>query len=385
MYKVIVMISCKQQYFDSLLQSVRQCDLCVRMNGRRKVLSSENGSLDTKVLFIAEAPGRLGAECTGIPLYGDKSGDNFETLLSNIGWKRSDVFITNAILCNPQDNVGNNATPEKQEILNCNYYLKMVIELIDPDVIVTIGAKALDALSLIYPHKITLKSGVAQPYSWNGRILFPLYHTGPRAMIHRSFIQQRADFIALSHIVHPCEGLKRIKAKHSQQGSKAPKQTTPKLIDMIGTILNELSEISFFKMTKLLYLADYHYYEKSGHTISGGIYLRMQEGPWIPYLKEISKAYDGELFHTHFLNKKPYWISCGTAYSPQDLTSEEINFIQMLCEKYRNHSDAQIKTAVYLTKPMRYILRQEKQGRQMTKIPVLYQDKTVQDMDACNS
>lgn len=111
----------------------------------------------------------------------------------------------------------------------------------------------------------------------------------------------------------------------------------------------------------------------------------MQEGPWIPYLKEISKAYDGELFHTHFLNKKPYWISCGTAYSPQDLTSEEINFIQMLCEKYRNHSDAQIKTAVYLTKPMRYILRQEKQGRQMTKIPVLYQDKTVQDMDACNS
>lgn len=384
MHKVIVMVFCKQQCFDSLLQSVHQCNLCARMNGRKKVLSSENGSLDTKVLFIAEAPGRLGAECTGIPLYGDKSGDNFETLLSNIGWKRSDVFITNAILCNPQDNVGNNATPEKQEILNCNYYLKMVIELIDPDVIVTIGAKALDALNLICPHKITLKSGVAQPYRWNGRTLFPLYHTGPRAMIHRSFIQQRADFIALSHIVHPCEGLKTNKAKQSRQSNKIPEQATPKLIDMIGTILNELTDISFFKMTKLLYLTDYNYYEKSGHTISGGIYLRMQEGPWIPYLKEISKAYDGKLFYTRFLNKKPYWTSCGNTYSPQNLTPEETSFIQILCEKYRNHSDAQIKTAVYFTKPMRYILRQEKQGRQMTKVPVLYHDKTVQDMDTYN-
>ena len=153
---------------------------------------------------------------------------------------------------------------------------------------------------------------------------------------------------------------------------------------MIGTILNELTDISFFKMTKLLYLADYQYYEKSGHTISGGIYLRMQEGPWIPYLKEISKAYDGKLFYTRFLNKKPYWTSCGNTYSPQNLTPEETSFIQILCEKYRNHSDAQIKTAVYFTKPMRYILRQEKQGRQMTKVPVLYHDKTVQDMDTYN-
>ena len=383
MYKVIMMMFCKQQYFNSLLQSVHQCDLCIRMDGRKKVLSSENGSLDTKVLFIAEAPGRLGAECTGIPLYGDKSGDNFETLLSNIGWKRSDVFITNAILCNPQDSAGNNATPEKQEILNCNYYLKMTIELINPDVIVTIGAKALDALNLICPHKIALRSGVAKPYSWNGRTLFPLYHTGPRAMIHRSFIQQRADFIALSHVVHPREGLKTAKTAHSQ-GNELPKQVTPKLIDIIGTILNDLTRVSFFKMTKLLYLTDYCYYEKFGYTLSGGIYLRMQEGPWIPYLKDISKTYDGELFRTQFYNKKPFWISCGNAYSPQNLTQEEICFIQEMCQKYGDYSDAQIKTAVYLTSPMRYILKQEKQGRQMTKVPVLYQNKTVQDMDAVN-
>jgi DNA polymerase len=73
------------------------------MCNRRKVLSANNGNLNSKVVFIAEAPGRLGAECTGIPLYGDKTGENFEMLLGNIGWKREDVFITNSILCNPQD------------------------------------------------------------------------------------------------------------------------------------------------------------------------------------------------------------------------------------------------------------------------------------------
>lgn len=375
-----MMMFCKQQCFNTLLQSVHQCNLCVRMDGRKKVLSAENGSLDTKVLFIAEAPGRLGAECTGIPLYGDRSGDNFETLLSNIGWKRSDVFITNAILCNPQDSDGNNATPEKQEILNCNYYLKMIIELVNPDVIVTIGAKALDALNLICPHKVTLKGGVAKPCNWNGRTLFPLYHTGPRAMIHRSFIQQRADFIALSHIVSPRDGLKRGK-KTSYAISKLPREAIPKLIDIVSTILDELGNLSFFKMTKLLYLTDFCYYEKNGHTISGGIYLRMQEGPWIPYLKDISKAYDGKLFYTRFINKKPFLFLCKSNYLPQNLDPEEISFIKEICQKYRDYSDAQIKTAVYLTKPMRYILRQEKEGRQMIKVPVLYQNKTVQDMD----
>ena len=48
------------------------------MECRRKVFSEANGNIDSKALFIAEAPGRLGADKTGIPLYGDRTGDNFE-------------------------------------------------------------------------------------------------------------------------------------------------------------------------------------------------------------------------------------------------------------------------------------------------------------------
>jgi len=127
----------KTARFNDLVESVQHCDLCPRLCGRRKVLSTANGSIESKVPFVAEAPGRLGAGRTGIPLYGDRTGDNFETLLGNIGWRREEVFITNAVLCNPTQKNGNNATPTDEEIANCSAYLEMVIALVSPDVIVT--------------------------------------------------------------------------------------------------------------------------------------------------------------------------------------------------------------------------------------------------------
>lgn len=160
----------KEDRFKDLVESVQHCDICPRLCARRKVLSSANGSLDSKVLFVAEAPGRLGADRTGVPLCGDRTGDNFELLLANIGWRRQDVFITNAVLCNPKQENGNNATPTAEEIGNCSAYLEMVIALVSPDVVVTLGATALTALDLLMPHGIELRQGVAQLVPWRGAL-----------------------------------------------------------------------------------------------------------------------------------------------------------------------------------------------------------------------
>ena len=92
----------QEKAFKGLISEVKNCKKCPRMCGRTKVLSKKNGNINSKVMFIAEAPGRHGADRTGVPLDGDKTGDNFEELLKHIGWKREDVFITNAVLCNPQ-------------------------------------------------------------------------------------------------------------------------------------------------------------------------------------------------------------------------------------------------------------------------------------------
>jgi DNA polymerase len=149
--------------FNDLIQTVQHCDLCPRLCCQNKILSSSNGNIESKVLFVAEAPGRLGADKTGIPLYGDRTGSNFESLLGNIGWKREDVFITNAVLCNPKNDSGNNRTPTQEEIDNCSVYLEMTISLINPEVIITLGQTALAALNMISPHNLQLSQDVAKP------------------------------------------------------------------------------------------------------------------------------------------------------------------------------------------------------------------------------
>ena len=84
-----------------LLEEVQTCTLCERMTCSRRVLSDLNGDWDAPVLFVAEAPGRLGAEKTGIPLFGDRTGDRFELLLCEMGLARNEVFITNVVRCRP--------------------------------------------------------------------------------------------------------------------------------------------------------------------------------------------------------------------------------------------------------------------------------------------
>ena len=196
-----------ERRFADLCEAVRHCTLCPRLCSHQKVLSNHNGNIHSKVVFVAEAPGRLGADRTCIPLHGDKTGDNFDNLLDTIAWKRNEIFITNAVLCNPREDNGNNGTPTPDELANCSAFLEMTIELIQPEVVVSLGTLALKALGYIAPHGLTLKTHIAQLIPWSGRMLVPLYHPGPRALINRSLPRQRADSIELAKHVHPIRGL----------------------------------------------------------------------------------------------------------------------------------------------------------------------------------
>ena len=186
--------------FASLVRDVQSCRACPRMGGRRRVLSPANGPLTACVLFIAEAPGRLGGDKGGVPLTGDASGRNFTRYLTSAGWERSEVFVTNAALCNPRTPRGTNAPPSPQELRNCSCHLRRTLEIVRPAVIATLGTKALAALSLITPHSLNLREHAAQPQSWNGSTLFPLYHPSPQVVISptgRGHEAQEADYRAL--------------------------------------------------------------------------------------------------------------------------------------------------------------------------------------------
>lgn len=189
-----------------LAEKVQRCQKCPALCDQRKILSAANGHSSARIMFIAEAPGRLGADRTGIPLHGDASGNNFEELLAGIGWERKQVFITNTVLCNPLDEAGRNRKPSYLEITNCLEHLRAQIDLVDPAVIVTFGAVALNTIYAIHPHKLNLRESAGIPVKYGLRILLPLYHTSPRVFVFRTKDQQRQDWLSLKNLINPLTG-----------------------------------------------------------------------------------------------------------------------------------------------------------------------------------
>lgn len=189
----------KQKEFDKLAKSAGACEICPSMCGRSAVLGPLNGNIRPRVMFIAEAPGRQGADRTRRPFYGDKSGEHFQKLLDSISLSRDEIFITNTVLCSPRSETGANRKPTKTEIRNCSAFLRATLSLIDAEIIVTLGSVALEALKSIEYHQLSLRESSAKIHRWNGRRLIPLYHPSPQVLAaSRSAAEQVKDFKAVS-------------------------------------------------------------------------------------------------------------------------------------------------------------------------------------------
>lgn len=215
--------------FEDLVAAAQACRRCPAMEGRRRVLSHANGAPGAGVLFLAEAPGRRGGEVTGVPLTRDASGRRFSRLLTLAGLERREVFITNAVLCNPRAANGTNRPPTRGEIGACSSWLAAQLAVVDPAVVVTLGVTALRALALVSPHPYTLREHVGRPVPWAGRTLVALYHPSPRAGLSRSYTQQDADFAALGDFLRR-HGICR------KPGRSLPSGVTTSAIDPCRTI-----------------------------------------------------------------------------------------------------------------------------------------------------
>jgi uncharacterized phage-associated protein len=154
------------------------------------------------------------------------------------------------------------------------------------------------------------------------------------------------------------------------------------LYDMILIILRRFQTVSMFKLTKLLYLSDLLALNEMGRTISGEIYLRQQEGPWLPSLKKIIDSIKNEEVLITRKRALPYILLRSDNGKDITLNEKEASIVLDAIERYGKMNDAEIKTATYLSAPMRYILRQEKLGRDMRRVPVIYKDKHAIDLDS---
>lgn len=192
------MSSNKLKRFEALASEARACLICEAMRDKTAVLSGLNGNLEPRAFFVAEAPGRQGADRTRRPFHGDKSGENFQKMLDSIGLLREQIFITNSVLCSPRKPNGANRRPLKSEMNNCSDYLRRTLDLIDPKLVVSLGSVALQALDMLEPHGLTLKADVGNVVKWNDRELLPLYHPSPQVIASTRNIQaQLRDYRVL--------------------------------------------------------------------------------------------------------------------------------------------------------------------------------------------
>lgn len=196
----------KLENFIKLAREAQSCRRCEALCERTAVLSELNGNIAPRVMFIAEAPGRQGGDRTRKPFSGDKSGENFQLLLDSIGLRREEIFITNTVLCNPRKESGANRRPTRAEMKNCSEYLEKTINLINPKIIATLGAVALEGLRLIDYHNYKLREDAASVLDWKGRLLVPLYHPSPQVIAsHRPMKKQLTDFQALKKAIETAE------------------------------------------------------------------------------------------------------------------------------------------------------------------------------------
>ncbi|MFW5895858.1 MAG: uracil-DNA glycosylase [archaeon] len=112
---------------------VVECERCAELPESRNRIVNGTGPGDADVLFVGEAPGKQ-EDAEGEPFVG-RSGDVLDEQLRVAGLDRDTVRITNCVRCRPPDN----RDPTEEELENCREYLEREIDLIDPDVIVTLG------------------------------------------------------------------------------------------------------------------------------------------------------------------------------------------------------------------------------------------------------
>lgn len=303
-------------------------------------------------MFIGEAPGRLGADNSGIPFHGDKSGHNFEELLDFAKLDRSGIFVTNAVLCNPRDEQGNNSTPTKIEVQNCANHLAEQIRIINPKIVVTLGATALESTRFTSPHSLVLRDNVRTANDWFNRILIPLYHPGQRAMLHRSFANQRSDYQFVA------EQLKRITKKQI-----APRHlnVNTSIIPVVKEIIMSMSSVDYFKLHKLYYLVEYNYFKKYHERLTNAYIVRQKDGPYCTDL-HIQKLKKGmpELEIKQRNRNLLVGFSQNLLSAYKHLTGTKGEIIRSVIGTYGKLSNEEIKTKVYLTTPMRNFLKLEK-------------------------
>ncbi len=156
----------------SLRNEIMSCTKCSLSQTRNNVIFGE-GSTSAGIFIIGEAPGR-DEDIQGRPFVG-KAGQLLDKILAACGFTRSKhVFISNIVKCRPPDN----RIPSPQEAATCMPWLLKQIELINPGILILLGATALKYMA---GNELKISRERGNWLMLDGRLAMPVYH--PAALL----------------------------------------------------------------------------------------------------------------------------------------------------------------------------------------------------------
>ncbi len=117
---------------DVLRAMLEQFDGCALKSTATRLVFAD-GNPQARIMFVGEAPGRE-EDIEGLPFVG-RSGQLLNRMIAAIGLNRGNAYIANVIPWRPPGN----RTPTPQETQVCLPFIQRQIELVNPDVLVTLG------------------------------------------------------------------------------------------------------------------------------------------------------------------------------------------------------------------------------------------------------
>ncbi len=120
----------------AIQEDIGDCTRCpLAYAGRRKIVFAD-GDPNARLMFVGEGPG-ADEDASGLPFVG-KAGQLLNNMIGAMGLKREEVYIANIVKCRPPAN----RAPEPVEANTCSQFLLRQIDVVQPQVIVALGATA---------------------------------------------------------------------------------------------------------------------------------------------------------------------------------------------------------------------------------------------------
>ena len=155
--------------------------------GEKKILVHGEGEIGARVMLVGEAPGEQ-ETLMGRPFVG-KAGRNLDEFLELAGLERSQLYVTNAVKFRPTKRSAAGRTvnrpPTREEVSLFLPWLRREIELVAPEVIVTLGNVPLRALT---GPKAVIGDVHGAFQNADGLRLYPMYH--PASLIYNPALRE---------------------------------------------------------------------------------------------------------------------------------------------------------------------------------------------------